>query len=73
MVRVRDLDMSLKKKYKKMKIKDINNNCYRVDDLKSFTDHIETYHSHGISIHEENGYFFRVDDNFRKQLNKIKK
>ena len=41
---------------KKMKIK----------DLTSFIRHIKTYHSHGTSLHEENGFFFKVDDKFRK-------
>ncbi len=56
-----------------MKIKDMNNNYYKVTNIESFIDHIESFHSHGTSIHEENGYFFRIDDNFRKKLKKIKK
>tara|TARA_B100001996_G_scaffold343576_1_gene298770 strand:+ start:279 stop:464 length:186 start_codon:yes stop_codon:yes gene_type:complete len=51
-----------------MKIKDLNNRDYEIKDLPSFIYHIKTFHSHGTSLHEENGYFFRVDDRFRKYL-----
>ena len=64
MERVRDTDTFLKK----MKIKDLNNRDYEIKDLPRFINHIKTFHSHGTSVHEENGYFFRVDDKFRKFL-----
>ena len=51
---------------KKMKIKDLNNRDFEIKDLTSFIRHIKTYHSHGTSLHEENGFFFKVDDKFRK-------
>ena len=35
---------------------------------KSFLKHIQKYHNAGISIHEENGHYFTVDDSFRKML-----
>ena len=53
---------------KKMKIKDLNNRDFEIKDLASFVYHIKTFHSHGTSLHEENGFFFRVDDKFRKFL-----
>ena len=37
-------------------------------DSKSFLKHIQKYHNAGISIHEENGHYFTVDDSFRKML-----
>ena len=64
MERVHDTDTFLKK----MKIKDLNNRDYEIKDLSRFISHIKTFHSHGTSLHEENGYFFRVDDKFRKFL-----
>ena len=64
MERVHDTDTYLKK----MKIKDLNNRDYEIKDLSRFISHIKTFHSHGTSLHEENGYFFRVDDKFRKFL-----
>ena len=43
---------------KKMKIKDLNNRDFEIKDLASFVHHIKTFHSHGTSLHEENGFFF---------------
>ncbi len=45
---------------------------YNIPDLKVFKDHIEKYHSHkgkgDGSLHEENGYWFRVTDAFYKHV-----
>ena len=42
-------------------------------DINEFAHHIEYYHHSGVSIHEERGHYFTVDDNFRKMVNnKIK-
>ena len=54
-----------------MKIKDLNNRYYKIKDLNNFIHHIKTFHSNGTSLHEENGYFFRIDDKFRKYLSKL--
>ena len=62
MEKVLDIDTYLKK----MKIKDLNNRDFEIKDLASFVHHIKTFHNHGTSLHEENGFFFRVDDKFRK-------
>ena len=67
MERVLDTDTYLKK----MKIKDLNNRDYEIKDLNNFIHHIETFHSNGTSLHEENGYFFRIDDKFRKFLSEL--
>ena len=34
----------------------------------TFLKHIQKYHNTGISIHEQNGHYFTVDDSFRKML-----
>ena len=47
-----------------MKIKDLNNRDYEIKDLPRFINHIKTFHSHGTSVHEENGYWFRVTEVF---------
>ena len=73
MVKVQDLDIFLKKmSEKKIKIKDLNNNDYEIQDFDAFLKHINEFHPSGSSIHEENGYFFLVNDNFRKLINKQK-
>ena len=55
-----------------IKIKDDNGREIKVD-LDKFQKHIDEYHSSGTSIHDENGHYFTVDENFRKKLKKITK
>ena len=40
-------------------------------DINEFAHHIEEYPHSGVSIHEERGHYFTVDDNFRKMVNNI--
>ena len=58
-----------------VKIQDIYGKDYNIADLESFVSHIKKYHTiNGIpddSIHEENGYYFRVNKEFLKVLNNI--
>ena len=35
---------------------------------KPFLKHIKEFHQTGVSVHEERGYYFTVDDNFRRKL-----
>ena len=43
-------------------------------EIKSFLKHIKQFHQTGVSVHEERGRYFTVDDNFRRMLNeRIKK
>ena len=51
MVKVQDLDTFLRKMNKKLKIKDMNNQNYVVDDVQRFVKHIKDFHSSGSSIH----------------------
>ena len=57
------------------KLVDIYGNEYHVQDIKAFKEHIIKYHTHNGepdgSIHEENGFYFRVDDKFFKRLNNV--
>ena len=55
---------------KKTVLKDDNGNNIEVD-FKVFIDHINQYHKTGTSIHDENGHYFTVNEEFRKQLKKI--
>ena len=43
---------------KSIKIKDLNDRIYLIDDIDQFASHINEYHANGVSIHEENGFFF---------------
>ena len=53
------------------KIKDNNGNDYIIKDFSSFYQHIFEYHSSGTSLHEENGHYFTVDDDFRSKIKKL--
>ncbi len=54
------------------KLIDIYGNEYIVQDITAFKEHIFKYHTHNGepdgSIHEENGFYFRIDDKFFKRL-----
>ena len=55
-----------------MIIKDLNGRDFEILNLKEFKQHILKYHTkNGLpdgSIHEEDGYYFRVDNFFFKKL-----
>ena len=56
---------------KSVKVKDLNNRIYLIYDIDQFVSHINEYHAHGVSIHEENGFFFQIDDFFREKIKKL--
>ena len=50
---------------------DLTVNNFNVSvDAKMFLKHINEFHHSGVSVHEERGHYFTVDDNFRKMLDK---
>ena len=55
---------------KKAKIKDDNGNLIEVDIVK-FKKHLDQYHSTGSSLHEENGHYFTVDEDFRDKIKSL--
>ena len=56
---------------KKIFIKDHEGKEIEVN-LDEFIDHINQFHKTGTSIHDENGHYFTVNDNFRKKLKERK-
>ena len=54
-----------------IKIKDNNGYDYIIKDLKSFYQHILDYHHSGTSLHEEDGHYFTVNDDFRSKVEKL--
>ena len=56
----------------KIKIKDDNGKEIEVD-LNKFQKHIDEHHNTGTSIHDEEGHYFTVNDNFRKKLKELNK
>ena len=55
----------------KVILKDDDGNDCLIENILDFQKHIITHHSSGVSIHEENGDYFRVDDKFRENILKI--
>ena len=55
---------------KKAKIKDDNGKLIEVDIIK-FKKHLDQYHSTGSSLHEENGHYFTVDNDFRDKIESL--
>ena len=55
------------------KIKDNNGYDYVITDIESFYQHIQDYHPSGTSLHEENGHYFTVDDDFRFKIKTLYK
>ena len=55
---------------KKVLIKDDKGKEIEVDLVK-FINHITKFHKTGTTIHDENGHYFTVDDNFRKRLKEM--
>ena len=55
---------------KKAKIKDDNGKLIEVDIVK-FKKHLDQYHSTGSSLHEENGHYITVDNDFRDKIESL--
>ena len=72
MEKAQGLDTFLKKMNKKLILKDLNNRDYCINDFERFKKHILEFHGSGSTIHEENGFYFRIDQKFRENLFKIK-
>ena len=55
-----------------VKIKDIYGRDYIIEDLDRFISHLEDFHTvNGKadgSLHEENGYYFKVTQDFLNQI-----
>ena len=50
------------------KIKDNDGMYYEIRDIKKFAKHIFQFHSNGVSLHQEDGCDFTVDDAFREKV-----
>jgi len=55
---------------KKVFISDDNGKEVEVD-LKKFIEHIDQFHKTGTSIHDEDGHYFTVNDDFRNKLKEM--
>jgi hypothetical protein len=55
---------------RKVKINDNQGQSVEVD-IDKFKKHLYEYHSSGSSVHDEDGHYFTVDQNFRKKINSL--
>ena len=55
---------------RKVKINDNQGKSIEVD-IDKFKKHLDEYHSSGSSVHDEDGHYFTVDQNFRKKINSL--
>jgi len=55
---------------KKVFISDDNGKEVEVD-LEKFIEHIDQFHKTGTSIHDEDGHYFTVNDDFRNKLKEM--
>ncbi|WP_440652188.1 hypothetical protein [Candidatus Pelagibacter sp. HIMB1542] len=55
---------------RKVKINDNQGQTVEVD-IDKFKKHLDEYHSSGSSVHDEDGYYFTVDQNFREKINSL--
>ena len=55
---------------RKAKIKDNNGKMIEID-IKKFKKHLDEYHSSGSSVHDEDGHYFTVDQNFRDKIKSL--
>ncbi len=55
----------------KITLKDDRGRDYVVDDIFRFQEHLKDFHASGVSLHEEYGYYFTVDDAFREKINEL--
>tara|TARA_B100000989_G_scaffold296524_1_gene279940 strand:+ start:827 stop:1039 length:213 start_codon:yes stop_codon:yes gene_type:complete len=56
---------------KEMYIFDDNGKKFKIKNLTTFKAHIDAFHNIGESIHEENGFSFTINNDFRKKINKL--
>jgi len=47
-------------------VQDNQGRGYEIPNIESFYQHLQEFHRNGISVHEEEGHYFTVDDKFRK-------
>ena len=45
-------------------IRDDSGNECPIEIIRTFRKHLQLFHKKGVSIHDENGHYFTVDDSF---------
>ena len=55
---------------KKVEITDDTGKIIKVD-IEKFKKHLDEYHSTGSSVHDEDGHYFTVNQNFRDKIKSL--
>ena len=42
-----------------------------IENIRTFQKHLQLFHKTGVSIHDENGHYFTVDDSFRQKVDDL--
>ena len=48
-------------------IRDDSGNECPIENIRTFRKHLQLLNKKGVSIHDENGHYFTVDDSFRQK------
>ena len=49
-------------------LKDDNGRDCVIENIRTFQKHLIMFHKSGVSIHDENGHYFTVNDSFREMV-----
>jgi hypothetical protein len=52
-------------------IKDDQGKDFPIQNIHAFQKHLQLFHCAGISVHEEDGHYFTVDDAFRQKIDSL--
>ena len=42
-----------------------------IRDFRAFQKHLQLFHRTGVSVHDEDGHYFTVDDAFRQKIDEL--
>ena len=56
---------------KTITIQDDQGRDCQIRDIRAFQKHLQLFHRTGVSVHDEDGHYFTVDDAFRQKIDKL--
>ena len=55
----------------KVNLNDNKGKEYSVEDIRIFQKHLKLFHNRRVTVHDENGHYFTVDDEFRNKIDQL--
>ena len=52
----------------RMTVKDDSGEECPIENIRIFQKHLQLFHKKGVTIHDENGHYFTVDNSFRQKI-----